>query len=218
MKLASKLATYFAVCLVASFVLVNKASAQDEYHHFTWNVGGGYTAITGGVTDRLEGGGHFQAGAGFNLNRYLGVLGTFSFHQLGLTRSALDAVDVPDGNGRVFTFTVDPKISFPLGDRANFYILGGGGWLRRTVEFTQPTLAPTFIFDPWFGYIGPVLVPANQILGSFSQNAGVWDVGGGFNFPLPRTNLKMYVEARYYDGMTNNTHTTIVPITVGLRW
>jgi hypothetical protein len=218
MELASKSTTLVTLCLFAGSIFAGKANAQDEYHPFTWNVGGGYTAITGGITDRLEGGGHFQAAAGFNFSRYLGVLGTFSFHQLGLTRSALDAVEVPDGNGRVTTFTIDPKITFPLGGRASFYILGGGGWLRRTIEFTQPTLAPTFIFDPWFGYYGPVLVPANQILGSFTDNAGVWDIGGGFNVPLPRTSLKMYLEARYYNGMTNNTHTTIVPITVGLRW
>lgn len=113
---------------------------------------------------------------------------------------------------------MDPKITFPIGDRASFYLLAGGGWLRRTVEFTKPTLAPTIIVDPWWGYIGPVLVPANQVLGSVTQDAGVWDVGGGFNFSLPRTNMKLYVESRYYEGLTDNTHTTLVPITVGLRW
>ena len=32
------------------------------------------------------------------------------------------------------------------------------------------------------------------------------------NFPLPRTGVKLYLEARYYDGLTNNTHTSLVPI------
>jgi opacity protein-like surface antigen len=203
---------FFGMCMV------QPASAQDEYHHFTANVGGGYASVVGSVGNRLDGGGNFQAGAGFNFNRYLGVLGTFSFNQLGVTRSALNAIDVPDGNGRVYSLTVDPKITFPIGDRASFYLLAGGGWLRRTVEFTKPTLAPTIIVDPWWGYIGPVLVPANQVLGSVTQDAGVWDVGGGFNFSLPRTNMKLYVESRYYEGLTDNTHTTLVPITVGLRW
>jgi len=95
--------------------------------------------------------------------------------------------------------------------------LAGGGWIRRTVEFTQPTVAQTVVFDPWWGYFGPALIPANQVLGSYSLNAGVWDVGGGFNIPLPRARFRLYVEARYYNGITN-THTELVPLTVGLRW
>ena len=192
--------------------------AQADYHRFTFNVGGGYTAVTGAVGQRLEGGGNFQAAAGFNFNRYVGVLGTFMFNQLGVTRSSLEALNVPDGNGRVYSFTVDPKFTLPLRGGFDFYLLGGGGWLRRTVQFTKPTVASTYIYDPWWGYYGPVLVPANQILGSVSQNAGVWDVGGGFDIPLPHMSEKLYVESRYFVGLTNNTHTTIVPFTVGLRW
>lgn len=92
--------------------MVQPASAQDEYHHFTANVGGGYTSVVGSVGNRLDGGGNFQAGAGFNFNRYLGVLGTFSFNQLGVTRSALNAIDVPDGNGRVYSLTWIRKSHF----------------------------------------------------------------------------------------------------------
>jgi opacity protein-like surface antigen len=204
----SVLAAGFAPCLLA----------QSEYHHFTANVGGGFTAVTGRAADNLDHGGNFQLGAGFNFNQYLGILGTFSFQGLGVTRSALDRLNVPDGNARVYTLTVDPKITFPIGTRASWYVLGGGGWLRRTVEFTQPVIAPTYVFDPWWGYIGPIFVPAHQVLGSTTENVGAWDIGAGLNFPLPRTTWKLYVEARYFDGMTNGTHVTIVPLTVGLRW
>ncbi len=192
--------------------------AQSEYHHFTANVGGGFSTATSRLSNDLDNGGNLEVGAGFNLNQYLGVLGTFSFQGLGVTRSALNSLNEPDGNARVYSLTIDPKISFPLGSRATVYVLGGGGWLRRTVQFTQPVIAPTYIYNPWWGYIGPVYVPANQILGTVSQNAGAWDIGGGVNIPLPRTGWKLYVQARYYDGLTNNTHTTVVPITVGLRW
>jgi hypothetical protein len=68
------------------------------------------------------------------------------------------------------------------------------------------------------GLFGPALIPTNQILGSVSEDVGVWDIGGGMNFPLPRTRAKLYLEARYYDGLTSNTHTTFVPITFGIRW
>ena len=208
---------FFSLGVSAFFGFAQLTCAQSEVQHFTFNVGGGYTATTGNISNRLDGGGHFQAGIGYNLNRYLGILGTFTFHQLGLTGQALNALDVPDGTSRVYSFTVDPKITLPFRVLGGFYLVGGGGWMRRTVEFTQPTVAQTFVFDPWFGYFGPALIPANQVLGSYSQNAGVWDVGGGVNIPLPRAKFKLYVETRFYDGITN-THTTLVPITVGLRW
>ena len=206
-------------CLLLSSLLVfgNPALAQGNFHHFTANVGGGFTAVTGDISNRLDNGGHFQGGAGYNLNRFLSIGGTFSYHALGVTRSALQAAQQPDGNGRVYTFTVNPKLTYPLGF-GNFYVLAGGGWLRRTVEFTRPTIASTVIFDPFFGFFRPVLVPANQILGSVSQNAGVWDVGGGMNFDLPRTRAKLFWEVRFYSGLTSGQHTTLVPITVGLRW
>ena len=191
---------------------------QSEVHPFTFNVGGGFTAPTGRIANDIDYGGNVQAAAGLNFGRYLGVLGTFSFDAVGLTGSALSQVNAPNGYGHVFTFTVDPKITFPLG-RGSFYVLGGGGWMRRTITFTQPALATTFIYAPWWGYIGPGYIQANQEIGSVSESAGTWDVGAGFNVPLPRgTQWKLYLEARYYDGLTTATHTTVVPVTLGLRW
>ncbi|SRR5579884_2335427 len=211
-------ATGYAV--VFSFLALAGAQnlwAQSEYHHLTFNVGGGLTSPTGRISNYIDYGGEFQAAAGINFNQYLGVLGTYSFNTVGLTGRALSQINVPDGYGHVNTLTVDPKISFPMG-RGSFYVLGGGGWLRRTVTYTQPVLASTFVFDPWWGYVGPAYFTANEKLGAVSNNAGVWDIGGGFNIPLGHSGMKAYVEARYYDGLTPNTHTTIVPLTVGLRW
>jgi Outer membrane protein beta-barrel domain len=213
----------FRFCLILGTALIGLTEAsfaqnESEYHHLTWNVGGGFTATTGNISNRLDNGGNVQAAAGFNFNQYAGVLGTFSFQGLGITRSALNAVNEPDGNGRVYTFTIDPTFRIPLKGRATAYLVAGGGWMRRTVEFTQPTLASTIVFDPWWGYFGPALVPVNTVLGSVSQNAGVYDVGAGLNFPLPRTGVKLYLEARFYNGLTTDTHTTLVPITFGIRW
>jgi hypothetical protein len=86
------------------------------------------------------------------------------------------------------------------------------------VEFTQPTRVGTIVYDPWFGYFGPALVSTNQVLGSITNDTGTWDVGAGMNFSLPRTSLHLYLEGRYFDGLTNGQHTTIVPITLGIRW
>jgi len=92
-----------------------------------------------------------------------------------------------------------------------------GGFLRRTVEFTQPTLAQTFICVPWWGFFGPALISANQILGSVTSNSGAFNTGAGVNIPLPRTRLHLFIEARYVHGFTSNTNTSILPIVFGIR-
>jgi opacity protein-like surface antigen len=205
-------------CLILFLGLTAPLAAQDEDQHFTANVGGGLTTITGRDAGRLDHGGNLQVGAGYFFNRFFGVTGNFMFNQLGITSSELLRLNVPDGNARVYTFTVDPTLRLPLGQHWSVYVLAGGGYLRRTVQFTQPTVAETFVFDPWWGYFGPALVPANEILGSVSSNAGAFNVGGGINIPLPVPRLKLFIESRYVHGFTDKSNTAIVPISVGLRW
>lgn len=116
--------------MAASLVSFTTAGfAQSEFHHLTFNAGGGVTAPTGRIGSDLDIGGNFEAAAGLNLTRYLGVLGTFSFQGVGLTGGALQRLNEPDGNARIYTFTIDPKITFPL-RRGKLLRLGGGGWMR----------------------------------------------------------------------------------------
>jgi hypothetical protein len=208
-----------SLLVVSLLGLAQLASAQDmPFHRFTASVGGGYTATTGDSSGRLDQGGNVQASAGFNFSRYFGISGTFTFNQLGLTRTALNNADQPDGNAKAYTFTADPTIRFPLFKGVNGYLLAGGGWLRRTVQFTQPAVAQAIVFDPWFGYFGPALIPVNQVLGTYTSDAGAVDVGGGLNIPLRSSGASVFVEARYMHGFTSQSATELVPITVGLRW
>ena len=193
-------------------------TAQMDFHHLTFNVGGGYTAATPNIATDFDRGGNLQAGVGLNVTHHLGVQGTFMFNGLGISRTALNRAGQPDGFARVYSFTIDPKITLWSTEDASFYVLGGGGWMRRTVEFTQPTLVGTVIFDPWFGYFGPALVPTNQVLGSITEDTGTWDVGTGLNFRVPRMPVNFYLEGRFLAGLTNGRHTNIAPITFGIRW
>jgi opacity protein-like surface antigen len=214
---------YFSARRAASLVVfallaANRLPAQEEMPHFTMNVGGGVTTITGRDAGKLDHGGNFQVGAGYYFNRFFGVTGNFMFDQLGITGSELLRLNVPDGNARVYSLTIDPTLRFPLGQNWSAYVLAGGGYLRRTVEFTRPTVAQTVVFDPWWGYFGPALVPVNQVLGSVIANTGAYNVGAGVNIPLPVPRLHLFVEARYVHGFTDKSNTTVVPIILGLRW
>lgn len=206
------------LCFWLSLGWASCSLAQEEEHHFTASIGGGFTAITGADAGKLDHGGNVQAGAGYFFNRYFGVTGNFMFNDLGITGGELARLNEPDGNARVYTFTVDPTLRVRLNSRVNVYALAGGGYLRRTVQFTQPTVAQTLVFDPWWGYFGPGLIPVNQVLGTFSSNSGAFDVGAGINIRPATTGLYLFIESRYIRGFTSNSDTSLVPIVFGVRW
>ena len=208
------------LALLLSVPIHANAQSNEEYeeHAVTISAGAGLTTIVGRDAGKLDHGGSFQIGAGHFFNRYFGVTGNFMFNDLGITRGELNRLNQPDGHARVYSLTVDPTLRLPLHGRWSAYVMAGGGYLRRTIEFTQPTVAQTFVFDPWWGYFGPALVGVDQILGSVTSNSGAFDVGGGVNIPLPGTQLRLFVESRYFHGFTSNSNTTVVPIHLGLRW
>jgi len=219
-QMSERSSCYNGVC-IAVFLFLSSivyAQTEDAFHHFTLSAGGGLTTITGNDAGKLDHGGNLQLNGGYFFNRYLGITGNFMFSNLGITGTELNSLNVPDGSARVYSVTADPTVRMALGHGFSAYALAGGGYMRRTVEFTQPTFARTIIFDPWWGYFGPALVPVNQVLGSVINTSGAFDVGGGINIPLRRTQLHVFIEARYFKGFTSNTDTTVVPITVGFRW
>lgn len=221
MKSRSRTATLlFSVGLtsILCFGVAPLCLAEEEEHHFSASVGGGFTGITGSDAGKLDHGGNVQAGAGYFLNRYFGITGNFMFNALGITRAELDRLNQPDGNARVYSLTADPTIRLRLNDLANVYVLVGGGYFRRTTQFTQPTLAQTVTFDPWFGLFGSALILVNQVLGTFTSNSGAFDVGGGINIRPAKSGPYLYVEARYFRGFTSNSDTSVVPISFGIRW
>ena len=102
--------------------------------------------------------------------------------------------------------------------RVGGYIIGGAGFYRRVIEFTKPTMAQIFVFDPFFGVIFPALVPVNTVLGRFTDNTGGVNIGGGLTFKVGSSGAEIYAESRYHWIDTTNRDTQIVPVTFGIRW
>lgn len=203
------------VCLAG----LSLAYAQNaEPPRFTFNVGGGFTQPIGHLEDRIDTGWNVQAGAGINIVPWLGVMGQFMFTESGLGGSFLQSVGVPDGNFRMWGFSADPIVHLNPRGKMDFYLIGGPGIFRRTVEFTQPTVATTTAFDPFFGFFFPVTVPANQVIGSFGTTKFGMNGGGGVSMRLGSGNAKLFAEARYYKMYTKGTSTSVLPVTFGIRY
>jgi hypothetical protein len=203
--------------LAASFVILWAATAAAQQN---WNVqvATGVATTAGDVSDRLTKGWNIDLGAGYEVNETLGWEGHFAFNGLGVSNQVLQALQVPDGRASVMSLTVGPKIHFPIANRTRGYVTGGLGWYRRTVEFTQPTVGVVDIIDPWWGYLGSAIVPANQVLGSVSDNAFGVNGGGGVAVALGQSGAEFFAEVRYHFANTNATSTSIVPITFGVRF
>ena len=205
-------------CCLAGLILAWPAAAQNN-NHFTFNVGGGFTEPVKDTDGRVNTGFNINAGAGVNFTAAFGMIGEFGFNHFGLAAPTLNAAGAPDGSTRLYSLTVNPIIRFNPHGRLDFYAIGGGGYYRRTVEFTAPTVASVTAFDPFFGVFFPAAVPANTVLGSFTQNKAGWNIGAGVSARVKAdSNTKVFAESRYHYVYTTPVRTTVLPVTFGLRW
>jgi opacity protein-like surface antigen len=167
----------------------------------------------------LDRGYNIGAGVGANLTDRFGLMVDFTFNDFGINRSTLDQLQVPDGHTRIWGLTLNPIVYLaPSESTVNFYITGGGGLYRRTIEFTQPAVQTITAFDPWWGYFYPANVPTNLVLGSFSVMKGGLNGGAGLTVRLGSSNVKLFAEARYHHMFTPQIDTNFVPVTFGFRW
>ena len=91
--------------------------------------------------------------------------------------------------------------------------------IAARLEFTEPTIATVTLFDPFYGVFFPAAVPANTVLGSFTQNKGGLNIGTGIEAKLREDGqTKFFAETRYHYIYTSPRATKILPVTFGLRW
>jgi hypothetical protein len=193
------------------------AFAQSEQ---TWNVdvASGVTATTGDISNRLTTGWNVDLGAGYAFNRTLELEGHFAINGLGVSSQVLQTLQVPDGNASLMSLTAGPKVHFPIASSVRGYVVGGVGWYRRNVEFTQPTVGLVDIIDPWWGYLGSAIVPTNQVIGSVSRNSWGVNGGGGVSVELGQSGAAVFAEVRYHYAHINPSPTAIVPVTFGVTF
>jgi hypothetical protein len=182
----------------------------------------GIQPTVGETRGHLNFGGHGTVDVGYRFWPHLALMAEGSYFGFGLNSKVLAENDVPGGLARVWSFGVEP-LWRARRYGSSWYALAGASFDDRIVDFTQPTIASTFIFDPWFGYFGPVLVPANTVIGSFHSHALGLNAGLGYEWRLhshfhrqPATYV--FIEARFHYANTRGTATDFIPISVGVRF
>jgi opacity protein-like surface antigen len=154
----------------------------------------------------------------YNVNSVFSIGPQFTYNGLGVTRSALREAGTPGGDSNVWSITAEPRLQLPFAYKLRPYVVGGVGYYRRTLNFTQPALINVTFFDPFFGYVFPGVVGTNRVLKTDSQSGIGGNAGAGFAIKLGREGTEFFTEARYVYAATGNVPTRMVPVTFGLRF
>jgi hypothetical protein len=143
------------------------------------------------------------------------ITGNFMYEKFKANAAALNAAKAANpgelgkatsAHGDFTTVTLDPTFRHAFNPRYGLYLSGGFGWLRRGIGFNGATP-------------GSLLQSGSISLDRLASNSGVFDLGGGIDFgPRKFGGLMLFAEARVYRGLAINNASTLVPISVGLRW
>ncbi|MEP7365753.1 MAG: outer membrane beta-barrel protein [Acidobacteriota bacterium] len=186
---------------------------------FSFAVGGGPTVPGKHSGRNFNTGFNATAGVGYHPVRAFGVMAEFGFNNMNITGSALQRIGVPDGSGRIYSATLNPMVHLNPRGRFDVYLIGGGGYYRRTIEFTQPSSAIATGFDPFYGIFFPVEIPTTTVLGSYTQNKGGVNGGAGIAIRFGEdTRSSFFAESRYHYIWTSPVRTSMIPVTFGFRW
>jgi hypothetical protein len=188
----------------------------------TFNVGGGVSTPLNPTGAYTGVSGNFNFGVGYNLDSKNSISGEFLWSGLPPDVFALHPEDSPTGSinlysmGASYRHHIDSIHHSPLG----VYGILGGGWYYRYASidknYTVPANTPCSPIYYWWGY---------SCSGGYSQTvaykgASAGGVNGGFGFTLrlADSGWKFYAEARYHYAFTSRVPTTLIPVTLGIRY
>ncbi len=116
--------------------------------------------------------------------------------------------NVTSAHGSFPAVTIDPTFRHAFNRRWGFYAGGGFGWLRRSIGFDGANVK-----------MSTLLYPNSITLDRRASNSGVFDIGGGVNVaPRKLGGFMLFAEARVYHGLAINSGSTLVPLSLGVRW
>jgi len=212
-------------------------------------LGVGFTAPVQDAGRNLTTSYRLMAGGGYNFSKKFGVIAQFDYDRFGLPGSVINAqqqlyqslqiVDPStgntinlsglDANAHVWSLTLNPTFTVAQGERSSAYVVVGGGFYRKSVNFTLPQTGTYCDY-----YYGCYQVRSNQNFDSYSNNSLGVNGGIGYTYKVSRfSNAKLFAEARYvwvgnkksdttaaqgnYYPQAND-RTTYIPVTFGVRW
>jgi opacity protein-like surface antigen len=195
------------------------ASAAAQWSGVNFSAGAGFSVPAQSSSNSVNTGWNLDFRGGLNATRRLALDLDFNYNYADLNNAALARAQEPGGHVSIWSLTFNPVYHFlPPRSRVNAYITGGYGLYHRNLTFTQPVVFNTFFCDPFFGCF-PGTFTTNQVIASFDTYKGGFNAGGGLEYRIGDSHLKLFGESRYQRMFTTNGNDlTYIPTTFGLRW
>lgn len=205
------------IVLVSTFVVL---PAFPQGFNFDIGMGPGFPI---GKTNNLANPSYnFVVGGGVNLHSHFKLSSEFMFHGLPVSDDTAQLLTVSEVKGRLYALTANLIVGSSIGGEKSVYLIGGGGWYRRTLELRQTVLQAGSKCAPlweWWNVQCVNGIFADDItVGSRTSSAGGFDIGGGLAFRLGDSGANFYTEIRYHRAFTRNVETEVLPVTFGVRW
>lgn len=205
-----------------ALLVLGVLSAFGHAQRYNFNIGAGPGFPIGKASDFANTSYNIVAGGGRNLNSHLKLTGEFMFQGLPLKQSVANELSVSQVKGRLYSVTANLLWGTPLTNKISGYVIGGGGWYRRSLEAQNTVLQAGSVCEPawlwWDIECTNGIFPTQVTVGSRTSDAGGFNIGGGFTFRVGTTSTNIYAEVRYHKAFTANIDTTVLPLTFGLRW
>ena len=219
--------SYRILAVLVVCALAVTASAQDSqsnFSRFNFKVGGGPGIGRTYVAAFVGNSFHGVAGAGFNFNRMFGVDAEYMYYDLSIRQSVINSQSLPGASGNLQSASVNGIFNVPLHSKFGAYGIFGVGFYRRRVSADKELLTPPLACQPawsrWWGincFNGGV--SGQQTLSSYAKDAGGFNVGGGVSYRLNHLDhAKVFIEARLHRAYQSDAQTSVIPVTIGLRW
>ena len=188
---------------------------------FTFNIAAGPGFPLGNTNRFANTSYNFVVGGGPNLFPHVKLDAEFMFHGVPVDRGISNQLGLSNVKGRLYSLTSNLLIGTGIGGRKNAYLIGGGGWYRRTMEAKQTVLTVGEVCEPWWWFDAQCvngIVSSEVTIGSRTSSAGGFNIGGGLMFQLGDSRANFYSEVRYHRAYTKNGETSVLPLTFGIRW
>jgi len=208
---------------LASAACVSPLPAQS-LDKFTTNIGGGISSPLNPTSQYTGLSGNFSLAAGYKIGKNDAVVGEFQWNGLPPNLFVLHPVDAPRGSINLYSLAANYRhqIDRIHGSPFGLYAIAGGGWYYRHASVDKDYVVPPGtvcqpIYTYWgYGCYGGYVYTAQVAYRGLS--APGLDAGVGFTIRFADSNWRFYTEARYIYAFHSNVATTLVPVTLGIRF
>jgi hypothetical protein len=191
----------------------------------TYDIGGGISTPLNPTGQYVGVSGNFTAGVGYNVSKNHAVFGQYMWSGLPPNRFIIHPVNLPTGNINLHTLTANYRYDMEnlRGSPFGIYTVAGGGWYYRYATIDKDYLVPPGTAClPVYGWWGYGCDPNGYVYSTTvayrGASAGGVNVGAGFTIRFGDSSWKFFAESRYHYAWTDRVPTTLVPVTLGIRF